>query len=214
MPSTDESGPRDRRLHGVLTVLGLCGIALSFVPFTANVVPVTDVLPDWRIWEPLVVMALPCIILPVPVTVGYAIWLAKRHVPGWVTISVYSLSLTFAVAVIASIAFETSFSFDEIALALVFLAAFVGAAWIVVRNISDHGNIRGLVAMQCVYAVTMAYFLSAFAGDYQLGAWLGLLTLLAYLAQVVLVVKRVSQLLPFFVPLAGMILLIRLLIGF
>ena len=206
--------PRERRLHGVLTLLGLCGIVLSFVPFALNTVPVTDVLVDWEIWDWLAIAALPCIVLPVPVAVGYAIWLAKESVPGWMAIVAYSLSVVFAVAVLTSIATEVSFEADEIAGLLIFVAAFAGAAWVVVGKSGHLGNVRGLVAMQCVYAVMMAYFLSVFAGDYQLGAWLGLVTLLAYLAQVVLVVKPVASLLPFFVPLAAMIALVRWLLGF
>ena len=200
--------PRHFRFHVLLTTVGMAGIALNFLPYVFDVVPVSDLLMDWTSWRNVLSMALPCMVLPIPVSVGYTIWLVKRRVPQWTVFAGYALSLLFALGIILDIATSTPYDVTGLLLGCVFLAAFAGTAWLAARGVKDIANIRALVAMQCIYAGPMALYLTEFAGDYQVGAWLGLLTLAAYLAQIGLLIKRPAWLLPVLVPLGCVVLLV------
>ena len=67
--------------------------------------------------------------------------------------------------------------------------------------------------MQCTYAVPMTFWV-AFAhyaqDDFQSGAWLGIITLLAYLAQTALAAKSRWSVLAVVVPMASVISLMNL----
>jgi hypothetical protein len=205
---------KGKPLQIALTIIGMSGIVLSFVPFSSGVIPFTDVLLEWQMWDSLAVMAAPCIVLPAPISIAYATWLVTGRPPRWSVMAGCSLAALFAFGILANIAFTSSYDAADISLGLLFLIAFCGAAWLGTRGIEDNSQVRGLVAMQCVYAVPMTYFLVFLAGDYQIGAWLGLVTLFAYLGQISLALKRLAWSLVIIVPIACMNLLMLWLIGF
>lgn len=202
MKSDNTSGRADRRLQRALTLVGISGIVLSFVPFTSNVIPFTDVLLHWQYWDSLLIMAAPCIILPVPICLGYALYLVAGRLPRWAVSAGYSLSAIFAIAILIDIGITIRPVPEDVLLGLLFVTAFCGAAWLSIKGVRNDSFAGGLIAMQCVYAIPMTYYLVFFAGDYQIGGWLGLITLVAYLVQIRLAVKRPAWLLVLIIPIA------------
>lgn len=206
--------PAHYRLHAGLTIGGASGIALLFLPFTADVVPLRDLVWDWRIWRNVLVMAAPCIVLPLAVFAGYATWLVKGRLPRWTTVGALSLSLLLALAIVADSALADGNDLDDFAFVALMLIAFAAGGWISATGGLRDEAVRGLIAMQSVYAVPMSYFLAAFAVDYQIGAWLGLVTASVYLAQMALLLQRPGALLIFLIPLIGLMLLTSWFVGF
>jgi hypothetical protein len=83
-------------------------------------------------------------------------------------------------------------------------------AWLSIRGIKQHSIAGGLVAMQGVYAILMTFWVMGALDldSFQIGAWLGVITLLAYLSQIALAVRRPWWVMAVAVPMAGMVLLI------
>lgn len=195
--------PAHKSLQAALTVLGLAGIAMSFVPFVLGVVPFTEVLlePVDGLW----IRTAPCILLPVLITPAYAAWLVKDRIPARVSTAALLLAGLFATGVLvrAAIYPESGDPMDIYYASALFLA-FAGAAWLSLRGIRHDMQIRGLVAMQCVFIVSITFFvIAAFVeGIQQIGAWLALVTILVYFAQISLAVKRQVWMLALIVPIS------------
>ena len=176
----------ERWLHIALTVLGSGGMLLLFVPFTYDYVPLEDF--NFRFW-PSVWMELPCIILPFPISIGYALWLVRGRLPRWFSLAAYVVIALFAALSFVSIVFDPSVR--EGASDAVMLLALVGVAGLPAWGMRRHPELRGLVALQAYFVFQILFFLLAFAiGEYQIGAWLALFAFLAYLAQMGLAADR------------------------
>ena len=202
------------RLHIAFTIAGACAIALIFVPFTANVVPLNDLLLDWDIWGNVLPMAAPCIVLPLPVCAGYTAWLVRGALPRWATVVGFTMSSSLAAGILIDIGWSEWNDLEEVSFVLLILIAFAAGGWISVRGVAKDSPTRGLIAMQCVYTVPMVYFLAASVGDYQAGAWLGLVAVSAYLAQIGLLLSRRCMILILLIPLVCLAMLTASAVGF
>ena len=181
-----------RRMDVALTVIGLSGVVLVFMPFALDYVPIRDI--DWDWWAtPHVALVLPCIVLPPVISLCYI----QRHVSG--RLPDWAVSGGYFLAAISAGAFLTAlfrdFDRSDGSLILVvgpFLIAFAGVAWLSIKGTNISLAVGGLVAMQCVYATLIVFALAmAITWDrFQIGAWLGAVALLAYLAQITLVLRR------------------------
>lgn len=187
-----------------LTLAGLCGIGLPFVPFTVGYVPISEVDWDWS-ESPHFTLVLPCMVLPPLISLGYVVWHVAGRLPLWVAAGGYVLAAVFAGACLTGLLGSSGAS-DRLVLTVIglFLVAFASAAWISLKGVNRESPIRSLVAMQGVYATLMVFALAAahFWGDYQTGAWLGAITLFAYLGQITLAVKKYRSVLLILIPLA------------
>jgi len=177
------------RFHAALTVLGVSGIALNFVSFAAGYVPIRDAFPGGFL-APSWWSVLPCMLLPLPVAIGYAFWLARGPLPGWYRRSAYILAVTLVAPFLAGTVFDFFSDGLEIVFPVLFVAAFCAAAGLVIWGSGRDNDLNGLIAMQAVYLVQMQFWLILGSGQFQLGAWLGVTTSLAYLLQIKLVVQR------------------------
>lgn len=192
------------RLSTLLTIIALCAIPLPFVPFAVDYVPISDL--DWR-WStfPPFTLVVPCIALPPIISIGYIVWHVTGRLPTWAPTISYGLAAVFASAFLASLLNELDVSDPfELFLISLFLFAFAGAAWLSLKGLTQHFPIGGLIFMQCVYATLMAFAIATanFWGELQIGAWLGVTALLAYLAQITTALKHYRLSLVFIVPVA------------
>ena len=139
------------------------------------------------------------------ISLGYVAWHVAGRLPLWVAAGGYVLAAVFAGAILAGL-LGSSGAPDRKSLTIIglFLVAFASAAWISLNGVNRESPIRGLVAMQGVYATLMVFALAAahFWGDYQTGAWLGAITVFAYLGQITLTVKKFRSILLILMPLA------------
>lgn len=208
-----ELSPAVKKAQIALTVIGLSGIVLSFVSFTSDIRPLTDVLLHWRFPDELWLLVAPCVVLPIPISMGYIFWLITGRQPRWMVNTSYILTVLFACTSMAGLTLNGPYEPELIAAALLFAAAFTSAAWLIIWGTRRDSSVRGLVAMQCTYAVPMTFWV-AFAhyaqDDFQSGAWLGIITLLAYLAQTALAAKSRWSVLAVVVPMASVISLMNL----
>ncbi len=92
---------------------------------------------------------------------------------------------------------------------VLFVLSFTSVAWLSIRGIKQHSIAGGLVAMQGVYAILMTFWVMGALDldSFQIGAWLGVITLLAYLSQIALAVRPPWWVMAVAVPMAGMVLL-------
>jgi len=178
-----------RKLHAALTVLGACGIALNFFSFAASYVPIRDIFlggflePDW--WS-----VLPCMLLPLPIAIGYGLWLIHQSIPRWYTTSAYIVATISIVPFLAGTVFDfSSDGVEAIVFPASFLLAFCAAAGLVIRGRGRGQALGGLIAMQAVYVIQMEFWVALGTAQFQTGAWLGIAASLAYLAQIMLVAR-------------------------
>jgi hypothetical protein len=199
-----------RKAQIALTIIGLSGIILSFVPFSYGNVPLPDVLLDWAFSDPLWLLAAPCIILPVPISVGYIWWLITGRFPFSARQASYVLSGWLVVSCLVALIGDRPHDTDSILLVSLFGAAFIGAMWLSIRGIPHDSMVRGLVLMQSVYIAPMAFLVVGFgiAGDFEFGAGLGAVTLLTYLAQIAFAAKRFIWVAAVVIPVACIAVLI------
>ena len=208
-----ELSPAVKKVQIALTFIGLSGIVLSFVAFTSDVIPLTDVLLDWGFFVELWLLVAPCVVLPIIISMGYALWLTTGHQSRWMVRTSYVFAALFACTSLTGIGFDSRNEPVLMAMTFLFTAAFASAAWLNIKGIRHDSGVRGLVAMQSAYSVPMAFWV-AFAyyaqDDFQSGAWLGAITLLAYLAQMALAAKSRWSVLAAIVPMACIIALMKL----
>jgi len=189
-----------------LTLAGLTGIVVLFVPFAYATVPVRDVLLGGSFFDrlsPFWLLALPVIILPVPISVSLALSLAGR-LPAWADAAGYVLAGASACCVLLAYAIEPDAD-APLALGLYGLA-YAGGAWFSVKAARDASAPAGAVAMQAAYVVPTSVWLAAFLFDNaDVGAYLALLTATVYATQMALAIKRRIFLLAVLVPLTVLV---------
>ncbi len=205
-----ELTPAVKKVQIALTVIGLSGIILSFVPFTSGVAPYDVILnaliDDLDFW----LLVAPCVFLPILVSMGYVLWLITGRLPRWTMLASYVFAALFMCSSLAGFIYIDD-SFDPYVLAMIVLFAlsFTIVGWLSIRGIKQHFTAGGLVAMQGVYAIQMTYWvLVALDYDFQIGAWLAVISLPAYLAQIALALKRPWWVMAVAVSMAGIALLV------
>jgi len=197
-----------RKLHVALTALGVGGIVLSFFPFAFDYVPIRDVFPGGFL-APSWWTVLPCMLLPLPIAIGYGVWLTRGLLPRWYSTSAYAVAGLSAGLFLAALLLDYAFDGVEgIAYPALFLIAFCAVAGLIVWG-TEREPRAGLIAMQAVYVVQMQFWLVFAAGEFQTGAWLGTATSLAYLAHIMLIVERRAWLILLLVP--GIVMFITIL---
>lgn len=194
-----------RRLQIALTVLGSAGLALPFVPFTYHVVPFTDVLLDVDFTDQIWMMAAPTIVLPLPIVAGYALRLFASRVPDWADAAglLLALAAMFLFLMGAGAALDDG---DVWGLVIVLaLFAYSGGIWSSRRPRDADYLTDGLIAMQAAYLPpTVFWVIFAMDSDFDTGAWLAVVTVVAYVPQIFTNAARRGRTLSLFAPLAAM----------
>ena len=203
-----ELTPAVKKVQIALTVIGLSGIILSFVPFTSGVVPYEGILesPIDDFW----LLVAPCVFLPIPVSMGYVLWLITGRLPRWTMLASYVFAALFMCSSLAGFIYiyiENSFDPNVLAMIVLFALSFTIVGWLSIRGIKQHSTAGGLVAMQGVYAIQMTFWVMFALDDFEIGAWLAVISLLAYLAQIALALKRPWWVMAVAVSMAGIALL-------
>ncbi len=197
--------PKVRKFQVALTLIGMSGIVLSFVPFAYDQIPAEVFLFD-SILSSLWALVAPCVLLPVAVSTAYAVWLIKNYLPRWLEVSNYAFATLSVCAILSGLGIEGPYETELITMFLLFIIACAGAAWLSIRGTAHSPEIRSVVAMQAVYFVPMSFWVAFAQTDFQIGAWLGVVTLLTYLAQIALQVKHRLQMLAVIIPIISIIL--------
>ncbi len=187
---------RKHPAQAVLTVLGLSGVVLIFLPFIYDDVPMEAFL------EYLFLLALlgPCVVLPFFISAGYLRWLFTGGLSRWEGGLGYALALIvvvlFSLLVIQGW-WESESSVRDFPV-FAFLALGLGAgAWFVIQNLRHEAlpTLTALVAMQLAYlpfalgwlAVgPVTALIEGGAFGIGIGAYLAFLTVLVYTAQAAL----------------------------
>jgi hypothetical protein len=190
-----------RRIHVALSVAGTSGLVMSFFPFAFDYVPIRDVFPGGFL-QPSWWSVLPCMLLPVPVAIGYGLWLTRRLLPPWYATGAYILAILAVGPFLTSLVSDWVFDGVEIIVTASFIVAFCAAAGLVVWGVDRGQRLASLVAMQAVYIGQIQFWLVLAASEFQAGAWLGAAAALVYLAQIILIAKRRAWLLPLLLPAA------------
>jgi hypothetical protein len=195
---------RKRPAQAALTVLGLSGVVLVFLPFVYGEVPV-DVLFESLEDLNLLGAALvgPCVVLPLFISVGYLRWLSTGGLSRWEGRLSYALAL-IVVALFSLSIIQTWWEsgFDEDLLLIAFPALGLGAgAWFVIQNLRHRASrtVMALVALQLAYLPFALFWLAFPVGalikgesmlDMPIGSSLTLLTVVVYTAQATLTVRN------------------------
>ena len=174
-----------RRLMIVLTVIGACGIALVFLPFAYGVVPVTDVLLDFEL-ESLWFWALPAILLPFPITIGYLLWLSGR-MPSWGSAAGWILWGLGPVCLLMGLMLDFPGTSGLVVL-LPAAACYAGGAWLARTSGVGSGPPGSFLAMQSAYLANVGIFVGEFIDEGDIGVWLAGITIVAYLLQFALAI--------------------------
>ncbi len=198
--------------QAVLTVLGLSGAVLIFLPFSDGEVPAVGFLdllppplPPFGSFDELFWWLAPAVLFPFAISAGYLRWLLTgrlSHGEAWLG---YALALLAACSLVLVLLVE-SLLVDWSVSYVYSLVAFGAGAGFVIQNLrtATPPVPNALVAMQVVYLPLALYWvLFAFLdGHVQIGFYLAIVTVLAYSAQIVMAAKRPWQTLMFFVPLS------------
>ncbi len=206
-----ELTPAVKKVQIALTVIGLSGIILSFVPFTPVVAPIGVILNALIYGLDLWLLVAPCVFLPILVSMGYVLWLITGRLHRWTMLASYVFAALFMCSSLAGFIYsyiDDSFDPNVLALNVLFALSFTIVGWLSIRGIKQHSTAGGLVAMQGVYAIQMTYWVMAALDDFQIGAWLAVISLPAYLAQIALALKRPWWVMAVAVSMAGIALLI------
>lgn len=186
-----------RYLQSLLTLVGFSGIVLLFLPF-ANEIDVSDG------WEWVGLFITPGVVLPFLISSGYLAWILIGRLPRWANPAGYAVAI--ATSAVALSPQDWSSPFGDIAaeLAIWLVAPAVCISFGIIRGLPGDAPVRGLAAMQSIYALYMGCCLEIVAPlTYDVGAWLGGLTIAAYFGQIGLVVNHVRWLPLFIVPSAS-----------
>jgi len=203
----------------VLTVLGLSGVVLIFLPFLGSEVP-GEVFLDGLDELGLLTLLGPCVVLPFLISAGYLRWLLTGGLSRWESGLGYALALIVVVLLSLSIIqgwWESDFTAG---LVYAFLALGLAAGtWFIIQHLR-HGPplaLTALVAMQLAYLPFALGWLVA--DDFGLivymsmGAYLALVTVIVYTAQAALSVRGQPRLLLRLLPL-GVVWVAGLAAGF
>lgn len=214
---------RNHPAQVVLTVLGLSGVVLVFLPFTYDVPPMSvffglPPLPPFRgilNFDIIYWYVLPFALLPFAISAGYLRWLLTGRLSRREAGVGYALALAVACALVLVILvdwldwithpslrfYRGSVSWPRLAYLLV---AFSAGAGFIIQNLRHHAQAvpNALVAMQVVYLPPALPLIELGLDDPQIGWYLTIVPVVAYSAQIVIAAKRPWQALIFFVPLA------------
>ena len=193
---------RKRPAQAVLSVLGLSGVALVFLPFIDSYVPMEVLLEnlDELFWFVLVG---PFVALPFFISAGYLRWVLSRTRSRWQTALGYALALIVHVLFsLLLIQMWWGSGFDEELLLIAFPAVGLGASvWFVLQNLR-HGALAALTALQAMQLAYLPFALfwlalpvsALFKGesmlDIPIGSSLALLTVVVYTAQAALMARN------------------------
>ncbi len=210
-----ELTPAVKKVQIALTVIGLSGIILSFVPFAAGIAPyelifVEQYVDTWSLTFSSFLVA-PCVFLPILVSMGYVLWLITGRLPRWTMLASYVLAALFMCSSLAGFIYiyiDESFDPNVLAMIVLFALSFTIVGWLSIRGIKQHSTAGGLVAMQGVYAIQMTFWVMVALDYFEIGAWLAVISLLAYLAQIALALKRPWWVMAVAVSMAGIALLV------
>jgi hypothetical protein len=188
---TSQPTARHERSHFALSLAGLSAIALLFVPFAYDYVPIKNAFLPESFLDPTWSELWPCLLLPWLVSAGHWVRLARGSLPRAIQLA---LLWTAAIAILPFIAFlvaiESPFDWTTVAAVLCFggplfvFAAFVGI------GMSGQRDSRGLVALQGVYITQLGFWLLFATGNFEIGAWLGVAAYTSYLIQACLFARR------------------------
>jgi hypothetical protein len=201
-----ELTPAVKKVQIALTVIGLSGIILSFVPFTSGIAPYEVIFDEQFFDFDLRVLVAPCVFLPILVSMGYVLWLITGRLPRWTMLASYVLAALFMCSSLAGFIYiyiDNSFDPNVLAMIVLFALSFSIVGWLSIRGIKQHSTAGGLVAMQGVYAIQMTFWVMVALDDFEIGAWLAVITLLAYLAQIAIALKRPWWVMAVAVSMAG-----------
>lgn len=181
-----------RHVHVALTIVGTGGLVLNVLPFGFDYVPIRDAYPGGFL-APSWLGVWPCMVLPLPIVIGYALWLARGVLPRSFSIGGYALAIVSAGSYLVGVAPDLIPGGARTVIYPVLLAVpFCAAAGLVFRGLDRDRNAGCLIAMQAVYVGQIQFWLAFVANDLQTGAWLGVVTALAYLGQISLIARRRS----------------------
>ncbi len=196
---------RKRPAQAVLSVLGLSGVALVFLPFIDSYVPVEVLLEnlDELVWVALVG---PFVALPFFISAGYLRWVLSGTLSRWESRLSYALALIVPVLLsllMTLLMIQTWWEsgLDHENWFVLFLFVGLGAAaWFVIRNLRGKPPAQSaLVAMQLAYLPFALFWLALpvsalFKGesmlDIPIGSSLALLTVVVYTAQAALMARN------------------------
>ena len=203
--------PAVKKAQIALTVIGLSGIILSFVPFTSGIAPYEVILDEPFVDLGLWFLVAPCVFLPILVSMGYVLWLITGRLPRWTMLASYVLAALFMCSSLTGFIYiyiDNSFDPNVLAMIVLFALSFTIVGWLSIRGIKQHSTAGGLVAMQGVYAIQMTFWVIIALDDFEIGAWLAVISLLAYLAQIALALKRPWWVMAVAASMAGIALLV------
>ncbi len=197
---------RKHPAQAVLTVLGLSGVLLIFLPFVYSYTP-AEVFLESLNNNPVLVA--PCVILPFVISIGYLRWLLIGPLSRGEKITGYVFALLAAYSVliyeIADMVYlNRPVRIDDFYfLSMLGVGALFGALFVILNARSTPASVpNALVAMQVAYLpLTMTWVLAGI-DDGQAGWYFAVVTVLVYSTQNVMLAKRIWYALIFFIPLA------------
>ena len=142
------------------------------MPFTYDQIPL-DVLVNEPLTSAIWCLVVPCVLLPLAVTVGYATWLISGYLPQWLVSTNYALAALSVFSSLAGLGGEGSYEPELMTMLLLFVIGFGSAAWLSMGDVARIPAVRNIVMMQCIYIVPMAFWVTFAQKDFQIGAWLG-----------------------------------------
>lgn len=178
------------RVQVLLILAGLTAIALLFVPFAYDYVPLRNAFfpnfldPTWRdVW--------PCLLLPWLVTGGHLAMLAFGRLPRTATLAFLTAAVISLLPFIyLLVALEWPPDPNSALVLLGFAVPLASVAVFIGWDLRHSPETRALAAMQGVYVIQISFWLMSAAGDFDAGAWLGVLAVASYLIQLALFAKR------------------------
>ncbi len=156
-----ELTPAVKKIQIALTVIGLSGIILSFVPFASGIAPYEVILDELFVDLGFWFLVAPCVFLPILVSMGYVLWLITGRLPRWTMLASYVLAALFMCSSLAGFIYiyiDNSFDPNVLAMIVLFALSFTIVGWLSIRGIKQHSTAGGLVAMQGVYAIQMTFW--------------------------------------------------------
>lgn len=213
------TAPRKRLITslGVLTVLGLVtGIAAIFLPFASvyyphddqiGLLPFLAELADGKgldLEQFFQALLFAPLLLAVPISAGYVGWLITGGLAPWAWRTGYILAVLAGITLLSSFGglgflLDAALDVESVVFALFLLALLALAAWLVVRNLRvglPHA-LNALIALQALYIGCALPLIVLFfpSGGFviivwDIGALFALLTVMIYVAQMVLISLR------------------------
>jgi len=184
--------PIDSRPHlplqWILTVTGVTGIPAIFLPFTVGTSPWAAAFGGYGLWQ----IALPAF-LSLPVTYLLMRWLIAKKLLITEQLIACLLSIASAFTTLAVYVKDMTYPADlkEWVVFILPLLIICSGIFILVRirNKKMFNPYGAILCLQLAYLANCVLSLGAFIGEWQSGAYLIMLTVTAYLIQLILVLK-------------------------